>query len=135
MPHMKLIDGLPTVHVGRPEEDRHGLRTYPVLVVRQDGMWLAIGYAKQHRRWPLPEVDCGPVPSVEVRVALERTVQILIGDANRLVEADQNDAETIRALDAQADRLEKQAKKIRLDLEVIGQKREAVQSVGASRWH
>lgn len=134
MPHMKLIDGLPTVHVGQPEEDRHGLRTYPVIVTRQDGLWLSIGYAKHHRRWPMPTLDCAPVPSVEARLALERTVHILISDANRLVEADQHDAEAIRTLDALTDRLAKQAEKIRLDLEALKQKRTAIHSAGASRW-
>lgn len=134
MPYMTLIGGAPKVRVGRPEEDRHGLRTYPVLVERHDGQWLAIGYAQHHRRWPAPKVDCGPLPGPEVRVALDRTVAILVNDANRLVDADQQDVETLNALDAETERLDRQEAQIRQQREVLRQKREAVRQLVEQRW-
>ncbi len=134
MPQMKLLDGIPTVRVGRPEEDRHGLRTYPMLVTRPDGSWLAIGHARKHRRWPLPEVDFRPVVSVEIRVAVERTVALLVAEADRLVDAERQDAETLQALDAEAEQLCRQEAQIRERRAVLQQKREAMQKIVQKRW-
>lgn len=134
MPKMQLIDGLPIVHVGKPDEDRHGLRVYPVAVVRQDGAWLAIGYAKHHRRWPVPDLDCGPVPSVEVRIALERTVAILVGDANRLIDDEAQDLEALRAIAAEVDRIDRQAEKIRTMRDAAEARRSVISDRMAARW-
>jgi hypothetical protein len=131
---MKLIDGLPTVHIGRPDEDRHGLRTYPMLVTRPDGSWLAIGHARKHRRWPLPEVDFRPAVSVEIRMAVERTVAVLVGEADRLADSERADADRLTALDFDAQRLDAEEERIRQERHVIDTTRQAIHDRVASRW-
>lgn len=135
MPQMKLLDGIPTVHVGRPEEDRHGLRTYPMLVTRPDGSWLAIGHARKHRRWSLPEVDFKPVVSVEVRIAVERTVACLVTEADRLADAEWSDTQRLTALDFDAKRLEDEEERIKNERTAIEETRKIINNRIAMRWN
>jgi hypothetical protein len=89
MPHMKLIGGTdasPTVHVGRPEIDKHGLATHPVAVITPDGRTLAIGHTRKHRRWTLPETTLSEIPTVEARIAVERTVVALMAQCESLMQ-------------------------------------------------
>jgi len=108
MPRMKLIGGTdasPEVAIGRPETDRHGLSTFPVVVALPDRD-LVWGTARMHWRWSVPEVsiDC---PTVTVRLAVERTVAALMAQCVAAMKADQADAETRCRLQAQNDDAER----------------------------